>query len=491
LELASGDAHDVYLVDYDLGLHSGLDLLEEAMAQGCTAPMIVLTGMGDRSVDNAAMMAGAADYLLKGHLDASMLEMAIRYRARGPSRNERLLSSSSGRPKRWRRSASSQVASLTTSITCSPRSLGTRRLVSFKRQTRARPSPVSRKSVTLPGGRAADLTKQLLSFSKGRTQETSILDLNEVVKSTQRILSRLIGEDIEQHTVLPPGLWLVKSDPRQLEQIVINLAINARDSMESGGRLVIETSNVTLGRDSAPVSAGISPGRYVVLSVSDNGSEIDEDVLPHIFEPFFSTKDSGKGTGLGLSTCYGIVQQINGHILAQSESGAGTTIKVYLPRENGRVTGGELHEPQPPDEKGTESVLLVEDEETVRSMASWVLRDQGYTVIEAENGEEAIRLAESGDSGAIDLLLTDVVMPIMGGKELADRLVADSAVGSVLYTSGYAEAASPRFGQLHSGAEFMPKPFTPKTLIRRVRETLDASRLKASQDDGARERINT
>ena len=153
LELASGDAHDVYLVDYDLGLHSGLDLLEEAMAQGCTAPMIVLTGMGDRSVDNAAMMAGAADYLLKGHLDASMLEMAIRYRARGPSRNERLLSSSSGRPKRWRRSASSQVASLTTSITCSPRSLGTRRLVSFKHQTRARLSPASRKSVTLPGGR--------------------------------------------------------------------------------------------------------------------------------------------------------------------------------------------------------------------------------------------------------------------------------------------------------------------------------------------------
>jgi two-component system, cell cycle sensor histidine kinase and response regulator CckA len=353
------------------------------------------------------------------------------------------------------------------------------------------PSKSSFEEIRDAARRAADLTKQLLAFSKGRAQEMSVLDLNEVVKSTQRILHRLLGEDVEQHTVLPPGLWLVKSDPRQLEQIVINLAINARDSMESGGRLVIETSNVTLGRDSAPVGAGISPGRYVVLSVSDNGSGIDADVLPHIFEPFFSTKDSGKGTGLGLSTCYGIVQQSNGHILAQSEAGAGTTIKVYLPRENGRVAGDNLHESQSPLEKGTESVLLVEDEETVRSMASWVLRDQGYTVLEAENGEEAIRLAETSDSGAIDLLLTDVVMPIMGGKELADRLVSDRAVGSVLYTSGYAEAASPRFGQLHSGAEFMPKPFTPKTLIRRVRETLDASRLKASQGDGAREHIIT
>lgn len=263
--------------------------------------------------------------------------------------------------------------------------------------------------------------------------------------------------------------------------MIINLAINARDAMQLGGRLVIETANITIGRGSAEVRTGIAAGRYVVMSVSDNGSGIAEDVLPHIFEPFFTTKPSGKGTGLGLSTCYGIVQQSNGHVAAFSKPGSGTTIKVYLPKATGRVSKVSDHEAPYFQGKGTERVLLVEDEETVRSMASRVLRDQGYTVLEAENGDEAIKVAEAAETGAIDLLLTDVIMPIMGGKELADRLLSERGVGSVLYTSGYAEASSPRFGRLEPGAEFMPKPFSPKTLIRRVRETLDASRLEALQ----------
>jgi signal transduction histidine kinase len=362
LELTGGCDYDVYLVDYDPGLHTGLDLLKEAVGRGCRAPMILLTGMGDRTVDDAAMRAGAADYLLKGRIDPSQLERSIHYslsRKRAEIERESLEQQFRQAQKieaigKLAGGVAHDFNNLLTAI------LGYAEIGVIQSPDDGR-SRSSFEEIGDAARRAADLMKQLLAFSRGQTQQMSVLDLNDVVRNTQVILRRLIGEDVEQRAVLPSGLWLVKSDPRQLEQVVINLAINARDAMQLGGRIVIETANITLGRDSAEVRTGMSPGRYVVMSVSDNGSGISEDALPHIFEPFFTTKPSGRGTGLGLSTCYGIVQQSSGHITASSKPGAGTTIKIYLPRANGRVSGVDNDETPAFQKKGTERVLLVED----------------------------------------------------------------------------------------------------------------------------------
>lgn len=489
LELAVGEEYDVYLLDYDLGLYTGLDLLKEAMDRGCSAPMILVTGVGDRSVDEAAMKAGAADYLMKGRIDSSQLERSIRYslsRKRAESERKSL-------EQQFRQAQKMEaIGQLAGGVAHDFNNLLTAILgyaeIGVIQSTDDGPSKASFEEIRDAARRAADLTKQLLAFSRGQAQQMSVLDLNEVVRNSQEILRRLIGKGVEQRTVLPPGLWLVKSDARQLEQVIINLAINARDAMQLGGRLVIETANTTVGPGTDEVRTGVAAGRYVVMSVSDNGSGIDEEVLPHIFEPFYTTKPVGKGTGLGLSTCYGIVQQSKGHVEAFSEPGAGTTIKVYLPKATGTVARANNPEAPSFQGKGTERVLLVEDEEKVRSMASRVLRDQGYTVLEAENGDDALKLVETTETGAIDLLLTDIIMPIMGGKELADRLLTRRGVGSVLYTSGYAEASPSRFGQLKPGSDFMPKPFSPETLIRRVRQTLDASRLEVLQDADIQER---
>jgi PAS domain S-box-containing protein len=326
--------------------------------------------------------------------------------------------------------------------------------------------------------RATSLTVQLLAFSRKQMLAPKLLDLNAVVTENLKLLTRLIGEDID--LVMIPGgdLGLVKADPNQIEQVVMNLAVNARDAMPKGGNLVIETANVSLDESYARTHAGVEPGDYVMIAVSDTGMGMDAEIQTHIFEPFFTTKGT-KGTGLGLSTVYGIVKQSGGTIWVYSELSKGTTFKVYLPRVS---AAGEALAPQPPAPMlevahGRETILLVEDESTVRELAQQYLQGQGYTVFEAADPNIALQISNA-HSGPIHLLLTDVIMPGMNGRELAQRITAGRSETRVLYMSGYTENAIGHNGTLDAGINLLQKPFTLPTLRARVRQVLDTPQLQ-------------
>ncbi len=319
--------------------------------------------------------------------------------------------------------------------------------------------------------RAAGLTRQLLAFSRRQTIQPRILDLGELVANLARMLKRIIGETVQLAVVGPPAVWPVKTDLGQIEQVLVNLAVNARDAMPQGGKLTIEIANVTLDQAGAQTHNGLGSGDYVVVSVSDTGAGMTEEVKAHLFEPFFTTKP--QGTGLGLATCFGIVKQSGGHISVYSEVGKGTTMRGYLPRAAEAA-------PQRPDSsqpvagaRGTETVLVAEDEPAVRALATGVLRQLGYAVLEASNGAEALRVAGAHETVHIDLLLTDLVMPGMGGKELAQRLSAVRPSTKALFMSGYADGALGHAGVLEPCTAFLQKPFDRATLAQKVREALD------------------
>jgi PAS domain S-box-containing protein len=321
--------------------------------------------------------------------------------------------------------------------------------------------------------RASSLTRQLLAFARKQNIEPHALNLNELILEIDKLLRRLIGEDIELVMLTAPDLGLIKADPGQIEQVLINLAVNARHAMPAGGKLTIETRNLMLDEDEARQHIGVTPGLYILLAISDSGMGMDHDTQEHLFEPFFTTKGPGRGTGLGLATCYGIIKQHGGHISAYSELGHGTTFKILLPRTSGPAM------PAPPRDdtgalpQGDELVLLAEDEPAVRAMAARVLRQQGYHVLEAANGEEALQIARQL-SEPIALLLTDMVMPRMGGKPLAEQIAQLRPTIRVLFMSGYTDAAVIQHSQAQPGSAFLQKPFSPATLARKVREVLDA-----------------
>ena len=321
--------------------------------------------------------------------------------------------------------------------------------------------------------RAADLTRQLLMFARKEVTRPEPVSLNELVLDIDKLLRRLIGEDVALMTMPAPGLGLCLVDRGQMEQVLVNLAVNARDAMPHGGRLTIETANVTLDEAYARQRADVAPGAHVMLAVSDSGSGITPDVLAHIFEPFFTTKEAGKGTGLGLATCYGIVRQNHGHIAVYSEAGRGSTFRVYLPRVEG-IAGRAAPVRTPPDAMpaGTETLVLAEDEPRVRGLVATTLRRVGYTVLEASNGREALALARA-HAGPIHLLVTDLVMPKMSGQALAEEMRQLFPGLPVLLVSGYTEDAALRAGELGQGVAFLPKPFSALELARRVRASLD------------------
>lgn len=322
------------------------------------------------------------------------------------------------------------------------------------------------------GDRAAALTRQLLAFGRNQSLHVRSVDLNAVVIEMERMLRRLIGEDVELATVLSSPLGEVKADPGQIEQVIMNLAVNARDAMPKGGRLSIETADVELDDVYARQHIGVKPGRYVMLAVSDTGKGMDAETLSHLFEPFYTTKGLGQGTGLGLSTVYGIVQQSGGHIWVYSEPGHGTTFRIYLPRTTRarRATKGDTARRR--NLAGTETLLLVEDEEMVRTLACQILRQFGYRVLEAKGAKDAIRVSR-GHDGPIHLLLTDVIMPRVGGPELAARLAREREEMKVLYMSGYTENALHQQGALRPETLLLQKPFTADALGRKVRDALD------------------
>ena len=324
------------------------------------------------------------------------------------------------------------------------------------------------------GERAASLTRQLLAFSRKQIIQPEILDLNGLLTGIEKMLGRLIGEDVELLTIPGPELWQVEVDPGQMEQVIMNLVINARDAMPKGGKLTIETVNVDLERNyfrKHGIKEG-QPGPYVMLAVSDTGIGIDKETRKHIFEPFFTTKGVGKGTGLGLSTVYGIVKQNNGFVWVYSEPGQGTTFKVYLPNTEGDVASEKEEQHPATGLGGSETVLIVEDDDSLRRLSQRTLQQHGYRVLEAENGEDALRVSEAHD-GSIDLLITDVVMPKMGGKETAEGLQPLYPQMKVIYMSGYTDNAIARHGVLAPGLNFLEKPFSLEALARKVREVLD------------------
>ena len=326
--------------------------------------------------------------------------------------------------------------------------------------------------VLAAGRRASGLTRQLLAFSRKQVVEPKYLDLNVVVAGTEKMLQRLIGADVELCMVAGPDLWNVHADPGHIEQVIVNLTVNARDAMPQGGKLTIETANVELDETYVQLHTQARAGPHVRLSVSDTGTGMDTDTLSHLFEPFFTTKEPGKGTGLGLSTVHGIVRQSSGHIEVYSEFGKGTTFKIYLPKaEKGAPTDRKLR-PAIPGARGSETILLAEDSETVRRLCEDILRSAGYRILSARDGEEALRMAKD-QPGSIHLLLTDTIMPGIGGPELALHVTKLRPGVRVLFTSGYTDRGIEDQGILDLGAAFLQKPFTRDGLLGKIRELLD------------------
>ncbi|SRR5579871_1897699 len=344
---------------------------------------------------------------------------------------------------------------------------------------RLSPDPALRgpaQEIASAAGRATSLTRQLLAFSRKQMLAPKILDLNAVVSENLRMLTRMIGEDIDLMMIPALGLGAVRADAGQVEQVIMNLAVNARDAMPAGGKLTIETSNVSLDEEYARFHAPLRPGNYVMLAISDTGAGMDSETQSHIFEPFFTTKGP-KGTGLGLSTVYGIVKQSGGYIWVYSEPGKGTTFKIYFPRV-AQVSESAVQVATPVEpvaaEPGTETVLLVEDEANLRYLARQFLEKQGYRVIEAADGAVAMQVAVAHE-GTIHLLLTDVIMPGMNGRELAQRISEIRPNVKVLYMSGYTENVIGRNGTLDEGVHLLSKPFTLHELKRKVRQVLDST----------------
>jgi signal transduction histidine kinase len=324
------------------------------------------------------------------------------------------------------------------------------------------------------GERAASLTRQLLAFSRKQHLQPEVVSLNGLVRDVKKMLGRLIGEDIQLVVRLDENLSSVLVDPGQVEQVIVNLAVNARDAMPEGGELVIETRNMDMDASAAEAYSGMKPGPYVLLLMSDNGSGMDETTRARLFEPFFTTKEQGKGTGLGLAVVYGIIKQSNGFIYVESEPGKGTTFRIFLPRTARKPTDKREPETEQRARGGTETILLVEDEKEVRTLTSAALQSFGYRVLEAAAGDEAISVC-TNYPGPIELLLTDVVMPRMSGHHLAETLVVSRPQLKVLFMSGYTEETIGRHGVAVGVVPFLHKPFVPIQLAHKVREVLDSA----------------
>jgi PAS domain S-box-containing protein len=336
-------------------------------------------------------------------------------------------------------------------------------------------SPLAKnaREISKAAGRAAILTRQLLAYGRQQFLQPEILNLNQIVKDMEEAFHHLLGVGVETQFVPAPGLRAVKADAGQIEQVIMNLLLNARDAMPNGGILTLETANVSFDQESVGHFTELKPGDYVMLAITDTGAGMREEVKARVFEPFFNARGAGPGAGLGLSTCYGIIKQSGGHISVYSELARGTTFKVYLPQvePQAKAAAPRLQAQDLP--RGTETILLVEDDSVLREMAAALLRRLGYTVLAASNGLEALTLKQQRGTGYIDLLFTDIAMPHMSGKELAERVQALSPHTRVLFTSAYTQIAIVQQGVLLKDAALLSKPFTPTALALRVREVLD------------------
>jgi two-component system, cell cycle sensor histidine kinase and response regulator CckA len=469
------DEHDVYLIDQQLPDGNGLELIHRAKASGSTRPFILLTGYGSGALDEEASREGAADYVEK-HMVAAQLERSIRYALRNWQAARALHDREEQLRQAQKMEAIGRLAggvahdfnNLLTAIIGYTDMIGERL---DPQDATARDVGEIRKAAD----RAAALTRQLLAFSRKQFLNPTVLDLNETTAGLLQMLPRVIGEHIQTTTRLAPDLARVRADASQMEQVFVNLVLNARDAMPLGGRLTIETANVDLepGRIAAE-GLTLAPGRYVMLLIADTGTGMDAETRARAFEPFFTTKPKGKGTGLGLATVYGIVDQSGGQISIDSAPGRGTNIRVYLPVTTAPQEVRRAEVVSIKEDGGTESLLLVEDNESVRNLAAKALRRRGYNVFEARNAEEAIDWAVRAGIRP-DLLVTDIVMPGLSGPNLAARLMQQNPKLRVLYMSGYTEDAQAVQGAYLAGVPLLQKPFTPARLAERVRLVLDTA----------------
>jgi len=466
-----GGKFDLVLSDYNLPGFDGMSALEIAHEKRPEIPFIFISGSIGEEVAIETLKRGATDYVLKHRLSRlgpsvrRALDETMALKERRHLEDQLRQSQKMEAIGRLAGGIAHDFNNLLTAI------IGYSQLL-LCRIPDDDPMRLEVEEIEKAGKRAASLTSQLLSFSRKQVLQPEVLDLRTVISELAKMLARVIGEDIDLINLPAAESACVKADPGQIEQIIMNLAVNARDAMPRGGRLTIQTSVVDLDGRFADRDLLTAPGPYVVLSVSDSGFGMDKETQAHIFEPFFTTKPAGKGTGLGLSTVYGIVKQSGGDIWVYSEPGHGTTFKVYLPRvefytDTARPVAVRLGAHQ-----SSETILLVEDEETVRRLTREVLKTQGYTVLEARDGVEALSIFEQRD-GTIDLMLTDVVMPRIGGAELARRVRSISPNMKVVCMSGYTDDALLHHGVSDANIAFLQKPFTPAALTRKVREVLD------------------
>jgi len=491
--LALPPAYDAALIDLRMPDMSGLDFAREAQQRRLPLPpFIMISGKGDEGTAIASLKLGAADYVSKheGYLDQ------LRYTIERAIAHDRLarLSVQLRDELAERKRSEVEREKLEDQLRTSQRMESIGRLAGgiahdFNNllsvilccteyaMTNAREDDHIRDElleVKKAAERAATLTRQLLAFSRKQVLQPVVLNLNHIATGIQKMLHRILGEDIDYIQVLAPDLGTVWADPGQIEQVLMNLVVNARDAMPRGGKLTLETSNVDLDEDYAARHVAAKPGAYVQLAVTDTGCGMDAGTKAQIFEPFFTTKEKGKGTGLGLSMVYGIVRQSGGNIWVYSEPGMGTTFKIYLPRVAGAVETAPVAKAVVSHTSGTETILVVEDEEAIRDITKRILGAAGYAVLTAANANEALVVCES-HANQIHLLLTDVVMPQMGGRELAERVAERRPGIKVLYMSGYTDDAIAHHGTLAPGTHFIPKPFNAADLTSKVREVLESA----------------
>jgi signal transduction histidine kinase len=469
------NSHDVYLIDHRLPDGSGIELIHEAKGAGIDKPFILISGYGSGALDEAALREGAADYVEK-HLIGTHLERAIRYSLRDWQTSRALRDREEQLRQAQKMEAIGRLAggvahdfnNLLTAI------IGFTDLIA-ERLDPGDPTAFDVREIRKAADRASALTRQLLAFSRKQFLDPNVLDLNETVLGLIQMLPRVIGEHISTTTRLAPDLRPVWADASRMDQVLVNLVLNARDAMPSGGRLTIETANANLDEERIRAEAlTLIPGRYVMMAVMDTGTGMDAGTRARAFEPFFTTKPKGKGTGLGLATVYGIVDQSGGGIALDTAPDRGTVVRIYLPAtSSATIKVGPAEAESTVAGGGTECILLVEDNDSVREVTAQTLRRRGYTVYEVGNAEEALEWSANSRSTP-QLLVTDVVMPGLSGPNLAARLVQQKPGLKVLYMSGYTDEAASVHGGFWGGVPLLQKPFTPSKLAEMVRLALDA-----------------
>jgi len=463
---------DLIVSDYSLPAFNALDALSVLQKSGIDIPLIVVSGTIGEENAVAALQAGAADFIVKGKLARLLPAIERELRDAKLRESRRLLEDQLRQAQKLE-----AIGSLAGGVAHDFNNLlsiilGYTAMISEALEP-SHPVQSDLEQVKMAGERGADLTKQLLAFSRRQVLEPRPIDMNAVLTGMRKMLKRLLGEDIELALVTSTKLAKINADQGQIEQVILNLLVNARDAMPDGGAITIETCNVKLDgySDSSPSPYAVEAGEYVMLSVNDTGHGMSKATRERIFEPFFTTKEQSKGTGLGLSTVFGIVKQSRGHIAVESEEGRGSTFRVHFPSFAEGAERAISRPPPPVTLRGSEVILLVEDDEQVRNVARALLLRCGYQVLDAQNGGEAFLACEK--AGAIDLLITDLIMPRMNGLELGERLITMRPGLKVIYMSGHIGSSIDPQRVVENGFPFIQKPIRPDTFLTKVREVLD------------------